>query len=151
MDESGIDIAEQYQYGWAKKNERLYCERNGKKAKRISMIAGLNDNNIVAPIFYEGYTDSISFEYWIRHHLCPILKPKMVIVLDNASFHKGKNIEKLIKACKCKLLFLPTYSPDLNPIEHKWFEIKHKIRKESVNLNNWQERISCGFKLSRLI
>ncbi|WP_353307228.1 transposase [Spiroplasma ixodetis] len=61
--------------------------------------------------------------------LIPVLKHGQIIVLDNATFHKSKLTQELIENAGCKLLFLPPYSPNLNPIEHFWFAIKHNIRK----------------------
>ncbi len=57
------------------------------------------------------------------------LRPNQVLVLDNAAFHKGGSIAKILQQAHCKLLYLPPYSPDLNPIEHHWQAIKHKIKK----------------------
>ena len=57
------------------------------------------------------------------------LHPGQIVVMDNINFHKSSKIKTLIESVGCKVLFLPTYSPDLNPIEHYWFKIKHLIRK----------------------
>ena len=61
--------------------------------------------------------------------LVPSLKPGMVLVIDNASFHKSKKIIDLVESVGCRVIFLPPYSPDLNPIEHYWAAIKSTIRK----------------------
>lgn len=116
------------------------------------MIAGLNyKNEIIAPMFYEDYTDSNVFESWLKEVLLPILKPKTIIILDNAIFHKGKRIEELVKSFGCVLKYLPTFSPDLNKIEPQWFVIKNKIRKKPVNLKNWKVRMCFGFNTTKLI
>lgn len=60
--------------------------------------------------------------------LVPVLKPGMVVVIDNARFHKSKKIVELIEAAGCRLIFLPPYSPDYNPIEHWWTTVKNAIR-----------------------
>ncbi|MET0155756.1 MAG: transposase [Rickettsiales bacterium] len=69
------------------------------------------------------------FNAWLKDHLLPTLKPGMTIIMDNARFHKSPETKELIEAEGCKLLFLPPYSPDLNPIEHKWFPLKNDARK----------------------
>nr|WP_255453476.1 transposase [Wolbachia endosymbiont of Atemnus politus] len=58
-----------------------------------------------------------------------LLRPGQTVILDNASFHKSERTKKLIESAECKVLFLPPYSPDLNPIEKFWFPIKHAVRK----------------------
>ncbi|MFM2344457.1 MAG: hypothetical protein RLZZ210_1068 [Pseudomonadota bacterium] len=66
-----------------------------------------------------------------------------VIIMDNASFHKGKNIEKIIKEAGFILLYQPTYSPDLNPIEKKWSQIKSIRRKENCTIDD----LFCNYHL----
>ena len=67
----------------------------------------------MAPLEYTGYTDTQIFNQWFEEHLCPTLTPKTTVVMDNASFHKGKRVEQIIDSAKCNLLYLPAYSPDL--------------------------------------
>ena len=146
LDESGIDIGEKKQYGYAKKNERCFDQKHGKKTKRISMISAMNHKReLIAPMYFEGYTDSKLFETWLKKSLLPNLEKGTTIILDNASFHKGRKAEEIVRKFNCFLKFLSPYSPDLNPIETKWSEIKGKIRKEPVNLRNWRKRIETGF------
>ncbi|MBD0392205.1 IS630 family transposase [Wolbachia endosymbiont of Pentalonia nigronervosa] len=129
IDESGIDDNEFYAYGWAPKGKRLFAEKHAFKKKRISIIGALNDGKVGAPCAFEGYCNSELFEAYVEKILVPTLKPGQTIILDNASFHKSVKIRKLIGNVGCKVLFLPPYSPDLNPIEKFWFAIKHAIRK----------------------
>ncbi len=63
----------------------------------------------------------------------------MVIVIDNASFHKSKKIIDLIKAVDCRIIFLPPYSPDFNPIEHHWAAVKNAIRKAAEKVKDFYE------------
>ncbi len=83
----------------------------------------------MAPCWLKGYTDANSFNAWIKGHLLPTLKEGMTIIMDNARFHKSPQTKELIEAAGCTLLFLPPYSPDLNPIEHRWFPLKNQARK----------------------
>jgi hypothetical protein len=135
LDESGINDDEVYPYGWAQKCSRLYGMKKGSKSKRLSMIGGLCQNKILAALVFEGSCTRSVFEVYIEQVLIPKLKPGSVIVLDNAAFHHGGNIKKLIEDAQCELLYLPAYSPDLNPIEHWWALIKNKI-KRILNLNS---------------
>ena len=96
------------------KGKRITGEKigNKKKRQRISIIAGLNYKNkeIIAPFYYNGYTNTEVFIAWVSKILLPTLRPKHVIIMDNATFHKSTRIKKLIESKGCKLLYLPTYS-----------------------------------------
>lgn len=129
IDESGIDDNEFYAYGWAPKGRRLFANRPAFKKKRVSIIGALNEGKVGAPCAFEGYCNSELFEAYVENMLIPILKRGQTVILDNASFHKSIKTRKLIENAGCKVLFLPPYSPDLNPIEHFWFAIKHAVRK----------------------
>ena len=84
--------------------------------------------NWTATQLWEGTCNTEIFNQWCRQFLCPLLRDTSVAVLDNAAFHKSKTTRKLIEDKGAKLLFLPPYSPDLNPIEHDFGAIK-KIRE----------------------
>jgi transposase len=79
--------------------------------------------------FKDTACNTAIFEAYVEEVLVPTLKPGMSVVIDNASFHKSAKIKKLIDDAECNLIFLPPYSPDLNPIEHWWHKIKTEIRK----------------------
>lgn len=129
MDETGLDICETYPYGWSLRGERCYAPVTGGSRERISVIAGLHGSELQAPCWLKGYTDAETFNVWLEHHLLPVLIPGMVIIMDNARFHKSPKTKELIENAGCRLLFLPPYSPDLNPIEHRWFPLKNSARK----------------------
>ena len=69
------------------------------------------------------------FETWVKTCLVPVLQPGQVVIMDNATFHKGGRIEQWIRAAGAHLVYLPPYSPDLNKIEHCWSWLKSRIRK----------------------
>ena len=77
---------------------------------------------------YKGTCDTLLFNLWVEEFLVPELKPGQVVILDNATFHKSEKTRKLVEGAGCTLLFLPPYSPDLNPIEIFWANFKAKIR-----------------------
>jgi transposase len=130
IDESGIDSNETYPYGWCPQGERFVGNRPGKRQKRLSLIGALCQNLFFAPFVYQGYCTARLIEAWLEKVLLPEVKPGQVIIMDNAPFHNSKKIREIIEQAGCYLLFLPTYSPDLNPIEHWWHKIKTAIRKE---------------------
>jgi len=101
----------------------------GKKFIRQSIIGGLNNKNkLIAPMIYTGTADTELIKYWLEHMLIPSLKENSVIILDNASIHKPKLIEKLILENGHHVIYLPPYSPELNPIERKWNQLKQLLR-----------------------
>ena len=86
---------------------------------KLLLTAGFYQTNINADIFLE----------WVKTNLLPKLSSKSVVVMDNATFHKRKDIQDIIKSAGHTLEYLPVYSPDLNPIENKWAHIKSLRRK----------------------
>lgn len=130
MDESGIDSNETYPYGWSKKGQRFHSSRPGKRRDRLSIVGALWKEKLLAPMVYQGYCTAKVIAAWLSHFLLPKLRPGQVIIMDNAPFHNSNEIKQLVEEAGCELLFLPSYSPDLNPIEHWWHKIKTAIRKE---------------------
>ena len=94
---------------------------------------------------YSGTTDSILFEFWFENCLLKEVEPGSVIVLDNATFHKKSVLPNLALKKNCRVLFLPPYSPDLNPIEKKWAWIKKKIRSILPSLNSFVQALETCF------
>lgn len=87
------------------------------------MIGGLCNNEIIAPVIFEGTCDKGVFESYVEQFLIKELKPEQIVIMDNINFHKTDKVKKLIESVGCKILYLPTYSPDLNPIGHYWFKV----------------------------
>ena len=79
---------------------------------------------------YQGYCNTKLIEAWLQQFLLPQLLPGQVIIMDNDPFHNSSKIREIIEVAGCELLFLPSYSPDLNPIEHWWHKVKTAIRKQ---------------------
>ena len=118
VDESGINKNIIKETAWIKKGDNIIQEVSGKKHSRTTIIAGLNlKDGIVAPIYFKGNTNTEIFIKWLKEELLPKTRVGQVIVMDNASFHKSKKIKELIESYGCRLLFLPHYSPDFNPME----------------------------------
>lgn len=138
IDETGVDNNIAPLRGWAESGFRSFTEALGFRTKRITLIAGYcyGNKELVAPMEYDGYTNSELFLTWVEHFLCPELKPNQVVIMDNASFHKSIKVKQLIENAGCKLIYLPAYSPDLNPIEHVWANLKRMLRKHPLREKN---------------
>lgn len=145
LDEAGIDDTDDYTYGYCLKGERFGAERKGSGKERVSFIAALQQQQLVAPMTYEGYCNRAVFESWLEQFLLPSLEPGQVIICDNATFHKGGRIEALIEQANCRLLYLPPYSPDFNPIEHQWFVLKNRMRKQIQSGRPFREVVDEAF------
>ena len=129
IDETGMDRDDAYPYGWSDKGSRCHACKPGGTKERISIIAALNQGSLKAPCYFTGYCNADVFNAWIEQALIPELIPGQTVIMDNARFHQSEQTKILIENAGCKLLFLPPYSPDYNPIEHAWFPIKNAARK----------------------
>jgi transposase len=125
-----MDNRDQYDYAWNQRGQRFHALKSGRREGRVNMIAALCNQNIIAPFTLEGACNRTVFETWLETCLVPVLTTGQVVVMDNATFHKGGRIEELIQNAGCKLLYLPPYSPDLNKIEKCWSWLKSRIRKQ---------------------
>lgn len=93
---------------------------------------------------FEGTCDANLFNEWLKQMLIPNLIPGQVLILDNASFHKSTESQKLVEAAGCKILFLPPYSPDLNPIEKYWANMKRKVRELLKEVTTFTEALDLS-------
>ena len=146
IDESGIDKFISREYGWAIKGQKVYGDVSGKRYARESFIAGLNNGKIIAPFCYKGKCNTNSFNFWVSNYLVPALLPGQIVIMDNATFHKSELTKSLIEQANCKLVFLPAYSPDLNPIEKFWANLKNKIKKIISNFSTLADAVDYVFR-----
>ena len=138
-DETGIDDNEVPNIGWEPRGERCYALKKAERRTRYNITAALNIKQLFAPFLFEGYSNTSTYEIYVEQVLVPALKPGMVVVIDNARFHKSKKVMNLIEAVGCRIIFLPPYSPDFNPIEHWWASIKNAIRAAAEKTKNFYE------------
>ena len=129
LDECGVEHRLHQEYGRAPRGERLYAEVAGSRRHRTSIISVSQNARLVAPFVFEGSCNTEVVDTYFEKVLLPALPKGSVIVLDNARFHQASSTQKLVAEAGCELLFLPTYSPDLNPIEHLWAKLKAALRR----------------------
>lgn len=134
IDESGFAKDMPRTHGYAPKGERCHGLWDWHARGRTNVIGALLGKILLTVSLFQCNIDSDVFSIWVAKDLLPKLPKDSVVVMDNATFHKRKDIQHLIEKAGHTLLFLPPYSPDLNPIEHKWAELKAKRRKEHCSV-----------------
>jgi putative transposase len=115
--------------GWAPRGQRLVDKVPQGKWKTATFLAALRNDRIDAPCLFDGPINGERFHAYVEQFLVPTLKPGDVVILDNLGSHKGKAVRKAIRDVGARLVFLPKYSPDLNPIEQVFAKFKTLLRK----------------------
>jgi transposase len=116
-------------YGWSKKGQRARCAVPRNRGKNTTVLASMSLEGMGPSLAVEGATTTRVFETYVERILAPTLRKGQVVVMDNLSAHKGEGVRELIEGRGCELLYLPSYSPDFNPIEEAFSKIKNLIRK----------------------
>ena len=114
--------------GRASKGERLVCPVPHGHWHTTTFLCGLSTSGLVAPLMLDGAINGATFLAYVEPFLAPTLAPGDVVVLDNLSSHKVSGVREEIEACGATLLYLPPYSPDLNPIELAFSKLKRRLR-----------------------
>ena len=105
------------------------CESTpGGRWKIMTILGAMSLRGVTASMTIEEATDGDIFLAYVEHILCPALHPGDVVVMDNLSSHKVKGVRRLIEKVGAEVLYLPPYSPDLNPIEKAWSKLKQLLR-----------------------
>ena len=140
LDEAGSNLAMTRIYGRGAKGERVLETVPQNYGENITMLATLSLAVITAPMTINGAVDGIVFKVYVAQVLCPTLAAGDVVVMDNLPAHKVAGIKQLIEECGAKLIYLPPYSPDLNPIEKCWSKIKTYLRKAKARTREELEK-----------
>jgi transposase len=149
MDETGIEHQTKKEFVWTKRGTKIFGEKSGSARGRTSIIAGYRRNNkrdtnaskLIAPFYFNGHTTSEVFMTWLEEVLIPVWNINDILVMDNASWHKTKKVKDLLEKHNIKYIYQPPYSPDLNPIEHYWANMKRKIKSLESKVSDFYERL----------
>ncbi len=129
LDEAGSNIAMTRLYGRAPPGRRVVESVPQNYGENVSMLAAISVAGVSAPMTITGAVDGLVFLEYVKQVLCPTLAEGETVVMDNLSAHKIAGVRQAIEAKGARLLYLPPYSPDLNPIEKCWAKIKTYLRK----------------------
>ena len=132
LDETGAATNMISRYGWGPRSERLVDAAPHGHWRTTTFIAGLRSTGLVAPLVLDGPMTGEAFLAYVRQFLAPVLARGDVVVLDNLPAHKVAGVREAIRATGASLLYLPPYSPDLNPIEQAFAKLKALLRKAAA-------------------
>lgn len=116
-------------YGWSRRGQRVCFEVPRNWGANVTLLSSMTCSGMGPSLAVEGATTKAVFETYIERILAPSLSPGRIVVMDNLSSHKGHRVRELIEARGCELMYLPPYSPDLNPIEEAFAKLKALLRK----------------------
>jgi transposase len=127
-------------HGRSARGERLVAKVPHGRWRTLTFLAALRHDRIEAPCVFDGPINGQTFRAYVEQFLVPTLAPGDIVIMDNLGSHKGPPVRRAIRAAGAKLLFLPPYSPDLNPIEQLFSKLKALLRKaaERTVTATWQ-------------
>lgn len=146
IDETGIDRASERKQAYSLRGEPAYGEISGKRFKRINIVVAKQGKKVIAPFEYEGKMDSALFEGWFEEIFLKSIPKDSVIILDNASFHRKLVLYDLAEEHNSTLIFLPARSPDLNPAEKIWANLKNFLSDHSRSFKTIQYALMKFFE-----
>ena len=129
VDEMGTHTSLAPLFAYAPVGERAFFKIPRNRGKNTTLLTSFHQRGMGPSMAVEGATTSRVFETYVERVLAPALRPGQVVVMDNLGAHRPKRIRELIQRRGCDLIYLPAYSPDLNPIEEALSKIKHLLRK----------------------
>jgi transposase len=130
VDEMGVHTSLAPLYGYSRKGERVRLEVPRNRGKNTTLLASITLlGGMGETMAVEGSTDKEVFEAYVEHALAPTLEAGQIVIMDNLPAHKPARVRELIEGRGCELIYLPAYSPDLNPIEEAFSKIKAMLRR----------------------
>lgn len=132
VDECGTNTSLAPLYAYAPKGYRAHSKVPRNRGKNTTLIASMTLSGMGEAVAFEGTTDAPMFEAYVERFLAPTLKERQIVVMDKLGAHRGEKVRELIEARGAHLWFLPSYSPDLNPIEEAFSKIKALLKKKAA-------------------
>lgn len=132
IDESGLATDMARLRGWSRKGERCHAAIPHGHWKTITFVGALTLSGFIAPMLLDGPMNGECFLAWVEQMLAPTLGKGRIVLMDNLSAHKVAGVREAIEAKGARLIYLPAYSPDLNPIENSFSKLKAHVRKAAA-------------------
>ncbi len=132
LDETGASTNMVRRSGWGPKGSRLLATAPHGHWRTTTFVAGLRASGVIAPFVLDGPMTGEAFRAYVRQVLAPELEADDVVVMDNLPAHKVAGVQEAIRAVGASVLYLPSYSPDLNPIEQVFAKLKALLRKAAA-------------------
>lgn len=128
LDESGVNTNMTRRYGRSFQGTRVHDSAPLNKPKSTTILSSIRADGSTVPMVFSGALNRERFKEYLKEYLLPTLKPGDIVIADNLRAHKGDGVEELVASVGAVILYLPPYSPDLNPIEKLWSKIKAFLR-----------------------
>jgi transposase len=125
----GANVSLSALYAWSRKGKRAFGSAPRNWGKNVTLLASITAEGVGSCLAVEGSTTREVFEAYLEGVLAPTLRPSQIVVMDNLSAHKGERVKEIIEGRGAELLYLPPYSPDLNPIEQAFSKVKGLLRR----------------------
>jgi transposase len=129
VDEMGANVSLLPLYAWSRRGLRAHAKAPRNWGKNVTLLASITGEGVGPCLAVEGPTTREVFETYLQSGLAPALRPGQVVVMDNLSAHRGGRVKEIVEGAGCELVYLPPYSPDLNPIEQAFSKVKGLLRK----------------------
>jgi transposase len=134
IDESFAKTGMRREYGWSPRGMRSHGRMPVRSWKTVSLVGAIRLNERPRLMTHRGPVDGEVFIHFVKRYLVPTLRRRDIVVMDNLNIHKMKRVRELIAAAGATAVYLPTYSPELNPIELWWNDLKRELRKRSIDV-----------------
>ena len=136
LDESGVNTNMSRRYARSAIGQRANDAIPLNTGKSTTILSSVRLDGTIIPVFFAGAVNQERFAHYLKEHLIPTLKPGDIVIMDNLRTHKVDGVAALIQSVGAFPLYLPPYSPDLNPIEEMWSKIKAYLRKVKARVSN---------------
>ena len=134
-------------YGRAFGQERAILSSPYRRSKNMTIIGAIGYKKVIAALYGQWAANGEIFLQFLDEQLCPKLQPGNVVVMDNVRFHQVKGVKERIEAMGAKLIYLPPYHPEFNPIENMWSKIKTRLRAISARTSDkFQDAMKIAFE-----
>jgi len=155
IDESFCKTGMRREFGWGRRGERVHGKRLGASWKTLSLVGAMRLGERPRLMTHQGAVNGRTFLRFVRQRLVPALRMGDVVIMDNLNFHKMRAVQDAITRAHATPIYLPTYSPELNPIELWWGDIKRTLRRMGTidsqqQLAKTVRRLRAGLSLDKI-